>query len=97
MGGKYGSARKVFNYDAAYHKYVPDWIGVLINFWFFYFILLAIMIVMFIQFVDKCNLSCCCNCCSRNCFPVKKLTYLDVNNLDDNNTTEEDIEMGKLE
>ena len=58
--------------------------------------------------LHKCNFSCCCNC-----FPLKKLTYLDVNNMEDNNTknkctlkcfqmehpvlTEEDIETSQLE
>ena len=96
VGGKSGFNSNFFNTWVP-EIHVPDWIDLLINFWFFYFILVAIMIVMFIQFVDKCNFSCCCNCCSSNCFPVKKLTYLDVNNMDDNNTTEEDIEIGKLE
>ena len=72
--------------------FVPVWIGMLIDFLYVVFIPLAIMIVIFIQFVDKCNFSCCCNYCLSNCFPVKKLTYLDVNNMDDKRT-EEDIEM----
>ena len=73
--------------------YPPDWFGILLNFWFMYFLLVAIMIVIIIQFVDNCNCSCCCNCCLNNCYPIKKITYLNVNNMDDNNTTEENIEM----
>ena len=71
----------------------PQWIEILFDYWYLYFISLAILIVIFIQFVDYCNFSCCCNYCSSNCFPVKQLTYLDVNNMDDINITEEEIEM----
>ena len=57
----------------------PRWIGILFDYWYLYFISLAILIAIFIQFVDNCS-------CNFSCRKTCRCNY-------DNNITEEEIEM----
>ena len=52
---------------------------------------IGVPFLILIQFLDgcMCSLPCCSTCCQSKCFPVKKLTFLDVTDMDFVN---EDIE-----
>ena len=55
----------------------------------------GIIFLILIQFLDGClcgcSPGCCASCCKSKCLPVKKLTFLDVKNMD-SKLTNEDIE-----
>ena len=51
---------------------------------------IAILGLIFIQYLDQCKGRCCCFCCQSNCYDVKELTYLDVTDFD-NELTKQDI------
>ena len=54
---------------------------------------LSILTLVLIQFLDVCKNSC-SPCCQSNCFPVRKLTYLNVTDMD-MELTREDVEIVK--
>ena len=51
---------------------------------------IAILGLIFIQYLDQCKGLCCCFCCQSNYYDVKELTYLDVTDFD-NELTKQDI------
>ena len=48
----------------------------------------AVLFLILIQFLDGC-ISCSSSCCESKCFPVRKLTYLDVEDMDLQETKED--------
>ena len=59
------------------------------------FLAIAMIFLILLNCLDKCQCCPCFPCCESNCYPVTQFTYLDVNNIDVI-ITQEEIELDQL-